>query len=83
MIVSSDGSVIVKTKSTGSATMIVSTTGTAYGKRGKIKSVMRFFRKGVKPIKASIVKLVDVYTVFMHTKTGKPTSIDPPVNTSA
>ncbi len=84
MIVESSGSSIVHTNSVGAATMIVSTTGTAYVKKGKIKSVMRFFRKMVAPIKTSVKKMyVAIVTFRLNTKTGKPTSIDPPLENNS
>lgn len=79
MIVESSGLSVTHTESSASATMIVAATGTAYVKKGKIKSVMRFFRKTFRPIREIGQKVyVFVGRVFSHTKTGKPTSIDPP-----
>lgn len=79
MIVSADGLAVSRTESTGSVSMIVSATGTAYAKRGKVAAVIRFIKRGVRKVDSAITFVVaEVKRVFMATKTGKPTSIDPP-----
>ena len=81
MIVESSGLSVTHTESSATATMIVCATGTAYARKGKIKSIMRFFRKMVAPIKASVKKVyAAIIHVVMSTKTGKATSIDPPLD---
>ena len=56
-----------------------SATGTAYTKKGVARSVVRVIRKVVKFVIEKVTKFVEpVCRVFMSTRTGKPTSIDPP-----
>lgn len=84
MIIESNGLSVTHTESTASATMIVAATGTAYVRKGKIKSVMRFFRKAFAPVREILQKVYVVLTALvLHTKSGKPTSIDPPANHSS
>lgn len=77
MIVSSEGKAVVRTSNEAVATMIVSTTGTAYTKKGVVKSVMRFFKKSYRFVKTVFVELKQVI-VKLCTKNGKPHSIEPP-----
>jgi hypothetical protein len=77
MIASSEGKVTCVSVVDSQVTMIVSTTGTAYTKTGKVNAVIRFFKKIYRKIKFVFVNVVDV----VHTvcsKTGKPQSIEPP-----
>lgn len=82
MIVEVSGNVNVKTVSEGTVSMIVSTTGTAYGKKGKIKSIIRFFRKAKNFIVTKTKTIVEVVVSLpLVSKTGKPSCIEPPVKT--
>lgn len=59
---------------------IVSATGTAYVKRGKIKSIIRFIRKIKVRVKNTFTVMKDVILVRkQNTKTGIPSSIAPPL----
>lgn len=59
---------------------IVSATGTAYVKRGKIKSIIRFIRKIKVRVKNTFTAMKDVILVRkQNTKTGIPSSIAPPL----
>lgn len=81
MIIEFSGLSVTHTESSATATMIVATTGTAYARKGKIKSIMRFYRKMVTPVKSFVKKIyVAIVSSIMSTKTGKPTSIDPPLD---
>jgi hypothetical protein len=84
MIVSSEGCA-VKTKSVaeGSATMIVSTSGVAYRKTTKIKAVLRFLKKSIAPLVKYKETFVDkvFYERTWCTKSGKPSSVEPPAST--
>ena len=80
MVVESSGFSVTHTESSATATMIVAATGTAYVRKGKIKSVMRFIRKCIRPIREIVQKVFVVLTsLVLHTKSGRPTSIDPPL----
>lgn len=79
MIVSAEGHSHSQTETSANITMIVCTTGTAYTKRGKVAAVIRFFKRSVRPIIRTISYVCSNVKVFMATKSGKPTSIDPPL----
>lgn len=80
MIVQACGSSENHTTTTGAVTMIVSATGTAYVRKGKIKAITRFFRKMVAPVRSYISKIVKTITTckMLTTKSGRATSIEPP-----
>lgn len=58
---------------------IVSATGTAYVKRGKLKAVIRFIRKTIVKVKSTLINVRDrVLVKRLNTKTGIPSSVAPP-----
>lgn len=79
MIVSAEGHSHAHAESDANITMIVCTTGTAYSKRGKVAAVIRFFKRNVRQIINVFSYVCSSVKVFMATKSGKPTSIDPPL----
>jgi hypothetical protein len=77
MIASSEGKVTCDSVVNSQVTMLVSTTGTAYTKTGKVNAVIRFFKKIYRKIKYTCIYVSEFVVVFCS-KTGKPQSIEPP-----
>lgn len=58
-----------------------STTGEGYNvsKKGAVRAIIRLIKKSVKKFNFYVVRFIQVVIKFMATRTGKPTSIDPPL----
>ena len=85
MIVEATGSASKVTGAQANVTLIVSSTGTAYPARkvGKIKAVIRFIKRLVRPVREKIYFFtLFLQKTFLATKTGKPTTNDSPVASS-
>lgn len=79
MIVQTDGSCESLSGVTSRTSKIVSTTGTAYVNKGKLKAVIRFVKKIVRIVKSFFRELLTIpFVVKMNTKSGIPTNLAPP-----
>ena len=79
MIISADGHSTSSAECSAGMSATVSMVGEAYGKKSTVRSIIRFFRKMKNrfvALKKRFVSFVVVY--FGITKTGKPSSTEPP-----
>lgn len=80
MIVESSGSSVSESLVISKTSKIVSATGTAYVRKGKIKSIIRFVRKTIVRIKNVFTIVKNVFLVKkQNTKSGIPSSMAPPL----
>jgi len=60
---------------------IVSCTGTAYTKKGKLNAVIRIIKRAVRRVKSFVKNFREFFFVMkMNTKSGIPTNLAPPSN---
>lgn len=78
MIISTEGKCEKVSQVSANLTCIVSTTGTAYVNKSKLKAVIRVFRRIYQKVKSFFVFIKEFYIKFMNTKTGLPNSLNPP-----